>query len=62
MGVLWRVKDRRGTMREAETIRGVKDTVGALEDDAALHHLSHDAAHWPDIHWERKKQRNMYKF
>lgn len=23
----------------------VKDTVGALEDDAALHHFSHDAPH-----------------
>ncbi len=27
------------------TVRVVKDTVGALEDDAALYHLSHDTPH-----------------
>lgn len=46
MEVLWRVKDRRRTTGEAaEATGGLEDTVGALEDDAALHHLSHDAAH-----------------
>lgn len=37
-----------------ETMREVQDTIGALEDDAALYHLSHDAPHWPDVHWKQK--------
>lgn len=42
----WRVKDeRRGTTSGTGTVKAVKDTVGALEDDAALYHLSHDAPH-----------------
>lgn len=28
-----------------DMVRAVKDTVGALEDDAALYHLSHDTPH-----------------
>lgn len=29
----------------AQRVKAVKDTVGALEDDAALYHLSHDTSH-----------------
>lgn len=34
-----------GDGRTTETVRTVKDTVGALEDDATLYHLSHDTPH-----------------
>lgn len=37
----------------------MKDTVSALEDDAALYHLSHDAPHRPDVHWEQRTQTNI---
>lgn len=30
---------------KVEEVGAVKDTVSALEDDAAFHHLSHDAPH-----------------
>lgn len=33
-----------------------KDTVGALEDDTALNHLSHDAPHWPYVHWKTQNE------
>lgn len=44
-----------------EMVRAVKDTVGALEDDAALYHLSHDAPHWPDVHWEQRAHTHTQK-
>lgn len=34
-----------GRTSGTETVRAVKDTVGALEDDATLYHLSHDTPH-----------------
>lgn len=29
-----------------------EDTISALEYDAPFDHLTHDAAHRPDIHWQ----------
>lgn len=29
-----------------------EDTISALEYDTSFDHLTHDAAHRPDIHWQ----------
>lgn len=58
----WRSDDgRRGTMRGTLAARAVKDTISALEDDAALYHLSHDAPHRPDVHWKQKTNQDETK-
>lgn len=41
---------KRGALRGTLAARAVKDTISALEDDAALYHLSHDAPHRPYVH------------
>lgn len=57
----WWRSDKGEGCKNNERMRDVKDTIGALEDDAALYHLSHDAPHWPDVHWKQRTHTVTHK-
>ncbi len=45
---------RTGTRIKTE-YKSKEDTISALEDDTSFDHLTHDAAHRPDIHWQNNQ-------